>query len=86
MEIRACVLSDTDPSKCTTPSEFEGNELHFREDLIHPDAEMDHDPMPVDPNYPERGMYAGGNGGGVKSFSHKFQLPAGIYGDKVLLS
>ena len=55
MEIRACALDDSNPSKCTDLGEFEGKELHFIEDMIHPLAEEEHDPMPADPNYPERG-------------------------------
>ncbi|KAL7541081.1 hypothetical protein ACHAXR_010610 [Thalassiosira sp. AJA248-18] len=85
MEIRACAMSDSDPTKCSSPEEFEGNELHFIDDLIHPEAEGFHGPMPADPNYPERGMYAGGQGGGVKSFSFLYRLPMGVFGEKVLL-
>ncbi|KAL7549595.1 hypothetical protein ACHAWF_012862 [Thalassiosira exigua] len=83
MEIRACVMSDADPGKCSTPEEFEGNELHFVQDLV---KEGNHPAMPVDPNYPERGMYAGGQGGGIKSFKFMYRLPEGIHGEKVLLS
>lgn len=85
MEIRACVMDDSDSAKCTTPEEFEGNELHFLQDLIHPNAETSDIPMPADPDYPERGMYAGGQGGPTKSFSFLYQLPEGISGEKVLL-
>lgn len=85
MEIRACVMDDANPSKCSTPAEFEGNELHFVEDLIHPDAEGPYNTMYPDPNYPERGMYGGGQGGGVKTFRFLYRLPEGIFGDKVLL-
>eukprot|EP00581_Thalassiosira_minuscula_P028458 CAMPEP_0183754816 /NCGR_PEP_ID=MMETSP0739-20130205/3731_1 /TAXON_ID=385413 /ORGANISM="Thalassiosira miniscula, Strain CCMP1093" /LENGTH=1540 /DNA_ID=CAMNT_0025991459 /DNA_START=38 /DNA_END=4660 /DNA_ORIENTATION=+ len=86
MEIRACVTDDADPSKCTTPQEFEGNELIFVRDLIHPDAAGMHTPMYPDPNYPERGMYAGGQGGSIKAFSFEYQLPSGISGEKVMLN
>lgn len=43
--------------------------------------------MPADPNYPERGMYYGGQGGGIKSFEMLFKLPegVGIHGDQVML-
>uniref|UniRef100_A0A7S4M6J5 Chitin-binding type-4 domain-containing protein n=1 Tax=Odontella aurita TaxID=265563 RepID=A0A7S4M6J5_9STRA len=43
--------------------------------------------MLADPNYPERGMYYGGQGGGEKSFEMIFQLPegVGIHGDEVML-
>jgi len=85
MEIRACVIDAADPASCTTPEEFEGNELHFVQDLIHPQAEGSHPPMPPDPMYPERGMYAGGQGGATKSFSFEYRLPSGIRGERVLL-
>lgn len=82
MEIRACVVDDADPNKCTTPEEFVRNELHFisdnREGGLNP-------PMPADPSYPERGMYAGGQGGATKDFSFEYRLPMGISGEKVLL-
>lgn len=81
MEIRACVVDDSNPSKCTTPGEFEGNELIFVEDL----AIGGHDPMPQDEDYKYRGMYAGGQGGGTKAFSFVYQLPMGISGEKVKL-
>ena len=41
--------------------------------------------MPADPSYHERGMYSGGQGGLLKSFSFLYRLPAGISGEKVLL-
>ena len=85
MEIRACALDDSNPSKCTNLGEFEGKELHFIEDMIHPDAEEEHDPMPADPNYPERGYYSGMEMGALKSFRHLYRLPMGVSG-KVLLS
>mmetsp|Transcript_30370 Transcript_30370/g.52629 ORF Transcript_30370/g.52629 Transcript_30370/m.52629 type:complete len:230 (+) Transcript_30370:159-848(+) len=86
MEIRACVVDDTDPTSCTTPEEFEGNELHFVQDLIHPEAaDAGHPSMYADPMYPERGMYAGGQGGATKNFSFEYRLPSGISGEKVLL-
>jgi len=85
MEIRACVIDDTDPVSCATPDDFEGNELHFVRDLIHPEATGMHPPMYADPSYPERGMYAGGQGGSIKSFSFEYRLPTGISGEKVML-
>jgi len=81
MEARVCVINDKDTSSCTKPSDFAGNELVFEQDLalgLHP-------PMPKDPNYPERGMYAGGQGGTIKEFAFKYRLPRGIFGEKVLL-
>lgn len=59
MEIRAC---DKGPENCT-PQDFEGNELIFVQDMV---LEGNHVTMPKDENYPERGMYAGGQGGGTK--------------------
>ena len=82
MEIRACIMDDANPTKCSTPSEFEGNELEFVQDL---QFDPSYPAMPGDPNYPERGMYSGGQGGGVKEFSFLYKLPAGIVGDRVLL-
>lgn len=41
--------------------------------------------MPADPNYPERGMYAGGQGGGTKWFEFAYKLPDGMHGDRVML-
>ena len=94
MEIRACIVDDSDPASCTTPAEFVGNELTFLEDLRCCDCTADtgdsigcqsHPKMPADPNYPVRGMYAGGQGGGVKSFSFRYRLPDTIFGEKILL-
>ncbi len=90
-EICACAMDDNDPTQCSLPEHFEGEELHFVRDLIHPEARdqvtgvADHLPMPVDTNYPERGMYAGGQGGGTKHFRHEFRLPNGVNGERVLL-
>jgi len=83
MELRACVMDDADPAVCSTPAEFEGHELVFVEDLV--DVAGDHPPMPPDPAHPERGMYAGGQGGPTKGFSMAFRLPPGIAGGRVLL-
>lgn len=80
MEIRACVIDDNSSTKCTLPSDFEGNELEFLED--HSNHEYN---MPADPEYPERGMYSGGQGGGIQDFSFEYRLPIGIYGEKILL-
>ena len=51
MEIRACIMDDANPTKCSTPSEFEGNELEFVQDL---QFDASYPAMPGDPNYPER--------------------------------
>ena len=59
-------MDDANPTKCSTPSEFEGNELEFVQDL---QFDPSYPAMPGDPNYPESGMYSGGQGGGVKEFS-----------------
>ena len=75
MEIRAC-----DKGPDCTPEDFVGNELVFVEDTV---LKGNHEAMPKDPNYPERGMYAGGQGGGVKEFEFLYQLPMGVYGDQV---
>ena len=79
MEAHVCLVNDA--SSCTTPEEFAGNILIFESDL----ALGGHIPMPKDPHYPERGMFAGGQGGTVKEFAFKYRLPMGIYGEKVLL-
>jgi len=77
MEIRAC-----NKGSACTPADFEGNELIFVKDLVY---EGNHPAMPKDPNYPYRGMYAGGQGGSIKWFEFEYELPQGIYGDQVLL-
>ena len=41
--------------------------------------------MPKDLNFPERGMFAGGQGGPFKEFAFRYRLPMGIFGKKVLL-
>ena len=74
MEIRACQKGLASTQECFDTT---GNELVFVRDV-----KFD---MPADPNYPERGMYAGGQGGGLKDFEMIFKLPDGIYGDKVML-
>jgi len=74
MEIRACAMGPSSTQECfDTP----GNELTFVEDVLNG--------MPKDDNYPERGMYAGGQGGSQKAFEMRFKLPSGIYGDQVML-
>ncbi|KAL3793906.1 hypothetical protein ACHAW5_007069, partial [Stephanodiscus triporus] len=80
MEARVCVVN-TDPNSCTKPENFAGNELVFESDLPLEARPV----MPKDQNYPERGMYAGGQRGSIKSFRFMFKLPMGIYGEKVLL-
>ena len=83
IHLQACVMDDADPNQCSIPEHFEGNELEFMQDLVY---EGNHVPMPKDYNYKERGMYAGGQGGGIKSFSFLYKLPDGISGDRVMLS
>ena len=78
MEARVCVVSGA--NSCTTPADFAGNELVFELDL----ALGGHPPMPKDLKYPERGMYAGGQGGSIKEFAFRYKLPMGIYGENVL--
>ncbi|KAL7548325.1 hypothetical protein ACHAWF_011642 [Thalassiosira exigua] len=82
MEVRACVMDSAKPQKCSTSSDFEGNELTFLRDLV---KEGNHPAMYPDPNFPERGFYAGGQAGTIKYFSHMFRIPEGIYGERVLL-
>ena len=77
MEIRAC-----NKGPACTQTDFAGNELIFVKDTV---LQGNHLEMPADPNYPERGMYAGGQGGGTKWFEFVYQLPEGLYGDQVLL-
>ena len=48
MTIAYCVMNNG--SGCTTPAEFEGNELEFVRDLT-----LGGVPMPKDETYPERG-------------------------------
>jgi hypothetical protein len=79
MEARVCVVSGA--NSCSNPADFAGNELVFELDL----ALGGHPPMPKDSNYPERGMYAGGQGGSIKEFAFRYKLPMGIYGERVLL-
>ena len=77
---KACAL---DHSPCTEPEDFEGNELVFIDDLV---KEGNHPPMYKDYAYPERGMYAGGQGGGTKEFSFLYRLPMGVSGERVVLN
>lgn len=79
MELRACKVEGS--NSCSRPEDFLGNELHFVKD----NAIGSHPPMPKDLNYPERGMYGGGSGGGIQNFEFEFKLPNGMSGDKVLL-
>lgn len=78
MELRAC---NKGPANCKQ-QDFDANELIFIEDMVF---QGNHMKMPADPNYPGRGMYGGGQGGQAKSFVFKYKLPAGLYGDQVLL-
>ena len=73
-EVKACDVSD---GSYATQSCFDAHPLKFHQDLLYG--------MPADPNYPNRGYYYGGQGGGVKSFSMSFELPYDVHGDKVLL-
>ena len=81
LEARVCVIDDSNPSSCTRPEHFAGKELVFDLDL----ALGGHPPMPKDLNFPERGMFAGGQGGPFKEFAFRYRLPMGIFGQKVLL-
>ena len=75
MELKACPVSDTNllpPQSC-----FDNHLLEFVSDDLYF--------MPKDPNYPERGYYAGGQGASTDRFVMKFKLPDNVYGDKVLL-
>lgn len=69
-------------SACDDPSDFDGNELEFVRDLIF--ADEYYPAMQKDANYPERGYYAGGQGGGVQRFAMDFKLPVGIFGNVLL--
>ncbi|KAL7550366.1 hypothetical protein ACHAWF_013610 [Thalassiosira exigua] len=82
MELRACVMDSSNATKCSTFDDFEGNELHFVQDLV---PEENHPSMYPDPVFPERGMYAGGQAGAIQSFSFVYRIPEGIYGERVLL-
>ena len=74
LELKACALGSSSTQACfDTP----GNELEFVDDVLYG--------MPKDPSYPGRGYYAGGQGGGIKSHEMQFKLPAGMYGDEVML-
>jgi len=81
MEIRACNKGNA----CGVADfEAEGSALIFvRDNVLEGPAGTP--AMPPDENYPERGMYAGGQGGGIKFFEFVFRLPEGMYGDEVLL-
>ena len=82
-EIRACVIDDNDDSSCTLPEHFpDENELIFVEDLVYDTSQRE---MFKDDNWPGRGYYSGGEAGGTKDFTHRYRLPEGIVGDKVLL-
>jgi len=74
MELRACSLGSLSTQECFDTA---GHELIFQEDVPYG--------MPADPSYPERGYYAGGQGGGLKDFEMRFKLPDGIYGDEIMI-
>jgi len=74
MELRACSLGSLSTQECFDTA---GHELIFQEDVLYG--------MPADPSYPERGYYAGGQGGGLKDFEMRFKLPDGIYGDEIMI-
>ena len=74
MEIFACNDGLASSEECFDEPT---NALHFVEDVAYG--------MPADPNYPERGYYAFGQGGGVKDFHMRFKLPDHIVGAEVLL-
>ena len=63
------------------PADFAWKELFFDLDL----ALGGHPPMPKDTAYPERGIFAGGQGGSIKDFAFRFKLPMDFYGEKVSL-
>ena len=74
LELKACALGSQSTQACfDTP----GHELEFMDDVLYG--------MPKDPSHPDRGYYAGGQGGGIKHHEMKFKLPSGIYGDEVML-
>ncbi len=58
-----------DASSCTTPADFSGKESVFDLDL----ALGRHPPMPTDTTYPERGMFAAGQGGSIKECAFRFE-------------
>jgi len=74
MTISACPDGPASTQDCFDKKE---NFLTFVSDMLYD--------MPADPNYPERGYYAGGQGGGLKSFEFLYKLPDGIYGNQVML-
>jgi len=80
MTLSACPMGLASTQACFDKEE---NFLTFVADIT-PGTSF---PMPADPNYPERGMYYGGQGGGIKSFEMLFKLPegVGIHGDQVML-
>ena len=63
------VCADENP----TQECFEQHPLEFIEDLSRN--------APKDPNYPYRGMYAPD----VQDFVHKFRLPLGVTGERVMM-
>lgn len=74
MTLSLCPDGPTSAQACFDAPE---NKLMFVNDPLYG--------MPQDPNYPERGYYAGGESGGIQDFEMLFKLPDGISGDQVLL-
>lgn len=74
MTLRACADGPDSTQECF---DTVGNELTFVSDQLYD--------MPPDPDYPDRGYYAGGQGGGLKDFAFVYRLPSGISGDRVML-
>jgi hypothetical protein len=72
MEIKGCPAGRASTQEC-----FDDHVLTFVRDLIYD--------MPVDPAYPERGYYYGGQGGQFKDFLMEFLLPDSLVGEQVLL-
>ena len=74
LELRACPNGENPSQECFDKP---GHELTFVKDILYG--------MPKDFAYPERGYYAGGQGGGLKEFEMEFKLPDTVYGDEVML-
>ncbi|KAL3908279.1 MAG: hypothetical protein SGILL_008543 [Bacillariaceae sp.] len=72
MMVRACAMGKDSTQEC-----FNANKLEFVEDVSYG--------MPKDPAFPDRGYYYGGVDANGFDYVMRFQLPQGIFGDKVLL-
>ena len=72
-EFHACPIS---PGEVPTQACFDSNPLTFVEDLSYG--------ANPDPNYPER-AYIPNAGVGSWNYRHRYQLPAGLTGDLVLI-